>query len=310
MLSEMPDVGGRVAAKHSSPLVATWARWALSAGAVFLALFFAGRGFLLVTRPQATPPSADLDKLGRTLASVRQLSATEMDLAVAILCAIVGAWVFAMLRAEESRLARELRTARTASAVLRGVVSRRRQRAPFLSRLFATRLGAAALQLADGDRDSALAGVAGGSPFMQGGRLAALRAVIEADLDRATATVAGRERCVERLRAMQPTGNREADLYRVHVLVKALLEQGDTDGAFELALDLEPAKDEELRVYGAWLRVWFDFDELTDYRHAWPPLKEGELRLALLLARGHGAAKLVEKLEHRLSAIARPELSE
>ena len=42
--------------------------------------------------------------------------------------------IFAMLRAEESRLARELRTARTGTPVLRALVARRRQELPFLAR--------------------------------------------------------------------------------------------------------------------------------------------------------------------------------
>jgi hypothetical protein len=236
------------------------------------------------------------------------LTAAAVNAAVALWCVVGGVLVLALLRAEEARLARELRTARTATALLRGMVSRRRQQAPFFARLFASKLGAAALRLADGDRDDALDSVAGGSPFMRGGRLDKLRAVVEADLDRATGTRAGLERCVERLRAMAPIGNREADLYRIHVLTKALLEDGDAERARELLEELESSEDEETQVYAVWLRVWFDV-EGADYRQSCPPLTEGQVRLALLLARAHGAGKLVEKLEDRAPSIARHERS-
>ncbi|MGD0527743.1 MAG: hypothetical protein ABSE49_21600, partial [Polyangiaceae bacterium] len=109
------------------------------------------------------------------------------------------------------------------------------------------------------------------------------------------------------LRDAPPLGNREADLYRMHVLVKALLELGDPEAAVEVMGKLEPSGDEELELYVAWLRVWFDLDaEAADYRHNWPALPEGQLRLATLMARAHGADKLVEKLEQRVSSIARP----
>ena len=59
-------------------------------------------------------------------------------------------------------------------------------------------------------------------------------------------------------------------------------------------------------LYATWLRVWFDLDaEAAGYRHAWPALPEGQLRMAALMARAHGADKLVEKLEERVSSIAR-----
>jgi hypothetical protein len=107
---------------------------------------------------------------------------------------------------------------------------------------------------------------------------------------------------------MDPLGNREADLYRIHVLVKALLEQGDPDGALEVLGALEPSRDDEQQLYVAWLRVWFELDtEAAGTRHAWPALAEGQLRMATLLARAHGAEKLVQKLEERVSSIAHPE---
>jgi hypothetical protein len=268
------------------PLVATRSRWLLSAGALAVGFVAAVEAYLLFTH------------IDRTLASFGWL--------IAVVTLAVTALVLAILRAEESRLARELRTARTGTAVLRGLVARRRRLMPFVARLFSTKLGVAAVLLADGDREGALDALASGSPLlMRGGRLDRLRAVVDADLERATGTPAGLERCVEQLRAMDPLGNREADLYRTHVLVKALLEQGDPDGALDVLGALEPSRDEEQQLYVAWLRVWFDLDaEAADYRHAWPAMAEGQLRMATLLARAHGAEKLVEKLEQRVSSIA------
>jgi hypothetical protein len=272
---------------RGAPLVATWIRWAVSAGALGVAFCVVVEAYIRFTH------------VDRTLASFASL--------IAVVCVTEAVLVFAILRAEESRLTRELRTARTGSAVLRGLVARRRQQTPLFARLFATRLGLAAVLLADGDRDEAVHVLSGGSRVMQGGRLRELRAVVDADLERATGTSAALERCIQELRDMPPLGNREADLYRMHVLVKALLEQGDPESAVEVLGTLEPSGDEEQQLYVAWLRVWFDLDaEAADYRHNWPPLPEGQLRMATLLARAHGAEKLVEKLEQRVSSIARP----
>jgi hypothetical protein len=275
-------------ADRGVPLVATWPRWAASTAALGAAFVAVVEGYLLFTHST------------RTLASFAPL--------VGITCVLGALLLLAILRAEESRLARELRTARTGTAVLRGIVLRRRQQAPFVGRLLSTRLGTAAVLLADGDRSGALDALAAGSPLMQGGRLEKLRAVIDADVERAAGNSVGLERCVQRLRAMERIGNREGDLYRLHVLVKALLEQADGDGAYELVEALAQSTDEDERVYLAWLRVWFDIDaETAGYRDAWPAIPEGELRMATLLARAHGAEKLVEKLEERVGAIARPE---
>jgi hypothetical protein len=105
---------------------------------------------------------------------------------------------------------------------------------------------------------------------------------------------------------MSRIGSREADLYRTHVLVKALLEQGDAEGAGEVARELDASRDDEERVYVVWLRTWFDLDvNLPAADLPWPPLSQGELRMAALLARAHGADKLVEKLQARMAAIAR-----
>jgi hypothetical protein len=283
------DLELRPGAARGVSLVATWPRWAASAGALGAAFVCALWGYLVFTRSE------------QPLGSFAWL--------VVAVCVVEGLLVMALLRAEESRVSRELRTARTGTAMLRAMASRRRQQAPFLARLFATRLGTAAVLLADGDREGALDLLSGGSPLMRGGRLDRLRDVVDADLERASGTSVGLERCVQRLRGMEPIGHREADLYRTHVLVKALLEQGDADTAVEVAGDLERTaapQDEEQRLYATWLRVWFDLDaEAAGYRHAWPALPEGQLRMAALMARAHGADKLVEKLEERVSSIAR-----
>jgi hypothetical protein len=238
--------------------------------------------------------------------------------------------IFAMLRTEDSRLARELRTARTGTPVLRALVARRGMELPFLARWSSSKLGAAAVLLADGDREGAIDALGAASVLMRGGRLDRLRAIVDADLERKTGTAAGLERCVQRLRQATPVGNREADLYRVHVLVKAVLEQGDGVTAVELATSLGRSADDDERVYATWLRVWFDLDgeggedagegqgegqrsepaadeaaEESDGGHPWPALSEGDLRMATLAARAHGAGSLVSKLTLRLSAIAR-----
>jgi hypothetical protein len=286
------DLELRTGAARGVSLVATWPRWAASAGALGAAFVCALWGYLVFTRSE------------QPLGSFAWL--------IVAVCGIEGLLVLALLRAEESRVSRELRTARTGTAAMRALASRRRQQAPFLARLFAARLGTAAVLVADGDRAGALELLSGGSPLMRGGRLDRLRDVVDADIERATGTSVGLERCVQRLRGMEPIGHREADLYRTHVLVKALLEQGDADTAVEVAGDLErmaaqaQGQDEEQQLYATWLRVWFDLDaEAAGYRHAWPALPEGQLRMAALMARAHGADRLVEKLEERVSSIAR-----
>ena len=139
---------------------------------------------------------------------------------------------------------------------------------------------------------------------MRGGGLDRLREFIDADTERATATSVGLERCLGRLRELPATGNREADLYRTHVMVKALLEQGDPEGALSLYRSLAGTKDDDERVYATWLRVWFDLEAGADDGDDWPALSEGELRMAMLLARSHGAEKLVELLGARLASVA------
>jgi hypothetical protein len=269
-------------------LVATFPRWA--AGTLALAA-----GFVAAVQAYVT-----FTRSGQTLGSFSGL--------IGGFVVVDAVLVYAGLRSEEARLARELRTARTGTTALRGLVIGRRQQAPFLTRLFSTRLGTAAVMLAEADRQGALAAMAGGSPLMRGGRLDLLRDVIDADAERATGTSVGLERCVGRLRELPPTGNREADLYRTHVLVKALLEQGDAEGALELYRTLGDSKDEDEQVYATWLRVWFELEAASEEGEAWPALSQGQLRMAALLARTHGAEKLVEMLEARIASVAPPAL--
>jgi hypothetical protein len=266
------------------PMVATWARWAAATVVLGAVLFGLAETYLTLSHAE------------RSLASLLPILSAGWLL--------LGVLLWAMLRTEEVRLARELRIARSGTSILRAIAAQRSQRGPSLARLLSTKLGTAAVLVADGSRSDALDAMSGGSPLMVGGRLEELRSVVEADLDRATGGP-GLEACARRLRAMPLIGNREADLYRTHVLVKALLEQGDAQTSLELARKLEASPDDEERVYVAWLRTWFDFDGPSG---AWPwrTLSEGELRMAALLARAHGADKLVERLEARVAAIARP----
>jgi hypothetical protein len=143
---------------------------------------------------------------------------------------------------------------------------------------------------------------------MRSGRIEKLRAVVEADLERNAGTPASLERTVQRLREAPRVGNREADLYRVHVLAKAVLERGDDETAVELASEWGESTDDDVRVYATWLRVWFDLDVEQAERQedaAREALSEPDIRRAMLAARAHGAESLVAKLTERLSTIAR-----
>jgi hypothetical protein len=256
--------------------VATWGRWSATTGAWVVGVVLATAGTLAFVHSQ------------------RALSSLTWQIGVA---SGLGSLVWlAMLRAEESRLARELRTARTGTPALRGLIAGRREELASIARVFSTRLGQAAVLLADGDRAAALDALAGASPFMRGGRLECLRAVVEADLDRASGTPSGVERCVKRLRSMEAIGNREADLYRLHVLVKATLEQGDSETGVEIAEAIAQSCSDDDGLYATWLRVWFDLDG--------EDLGSGQLRTAVLAARAQGAVALVSKLEARLLTIA------
>src|SRR5450755_2508414 len=89
---------------RGAPLVATWTRWAVSVGALAVAFGGAVEAYILLTH------------VDRTLPSFASL--------IAVVCATEAVLLLAILRAEDSRLARELRTARTGTAVLRGLVAR------------------------------------------------------------------------------------------------------------------------------------------------------------------------------------------
>jgi hypothetical protein len=285
---------------QNEPVVATLPRWAASSAGLAAIVGMAIAGTFVVRH---VSPAAS------TIVSLALLAVIPLPLLA-----------LALLRAEESRLARDLRTTRTGTPVLRGLLVRRRQELPFLTRWSATKLGTAALLLADGDREGAVGALSTASMFVRGGRLDRLREVVDADLDRSSGTPAGLDRCVQRLRAASPLGNREADLYRLHVMVKAILARGDDETAAQLATELGASSDDEVRVYGTWLRVWFELDAPGTPEDGgeggeggegqpWPALSEGDMRLAMLAARVHGAESLVEKLTDRLndvSAIARP----
>jgi hypothetical protein len=217
--------------------------------------------------------------------------------------AVSTVMLYWLLLAEEARLARELRTARTGTAALRSMVAGRRLQAPLFARPFSTKLGTAAVLLADGERAAALDLLAAPAPLMSAGRLSRLREVVEADAARADGTPEALDRCIATLASREPPlGNREADLYALHVLVKAVLERGDAETASTLEGRLARTVDEDERPYLLWLRAWFDLDGEGAQNGAGA---DGELRLAALLARAHGAEKLVAKLEERASAIAR-----
>ena len=265
-------------------LVATWRRWAVGSGALAAGFVVALQAYLSLTRSQATISS--------------------FGVIIALFAAVTSLLVLAALRSEEARLALELRIARSGTSVRRSVLLGRPQPTPLVARLFSTRLGRAANLLAEDDRPAAMDALAGGSPFMQGGRLERLREVLGADAERATGTPAGLDTCIERLRAMAPIGHRESDLYRVHVHAKALLQRGDREGALELTRKLVTSSDGEESIYAIWLRVWFDLDAEAGDAVGWPPLTDVDLRIARLLARGHGARDLVAELEERMASVA------
>jgi hypothetical protein len=269
--------------KEGAALVATWTRWAVASAVLAGAFALAAGAF------------AAYGRSGLAFGSLGGLvGGASIGGALLVLVA---------LRSEEARLVRELRAARTGTAVQRGIVLRRRAELPFFGRVVATRLGTAALLVAEGDSAGAEDALRRGSFLARGGPLDALRAAVLADVERASGTDSGLERSVKSLRNGPPIGHREADLYRTHVLVKALLQQGDDEGAEAVARELGGSGDEDREIYAIWLRVWFELDAEGE----WPPIPEGRLRMATLLARAHGAEKLIEKLDERLSSIARSE---
>ncbi len=282
---------------RGAPLVATWGRWAACTATVAVVLAAALQGSLAFMHSAGTIRS-HAEGLGAAVA----------------LAALLLFW---LLRAEEARLARELRIARTGTASLRSLVVDRRQQLPFFARPFSTKLGTTAVLLATGDRVFAGELLAAAAPLMSGGRLRQLRQIVEADAERAAGTSEGLDGCIARLCSYAQLGNREADLYALHVLAKAVLERGDEEAALSLVQRLEQSHDDE-RLYLIWLRTWFDLDGPAisgapapepggegPGTASGPPLSQGEVRLAALLARAHGAEKLVEKLEKQASAIAR-----
>ncbi len=271
-----------MASPRGAPLVATWGRWAACAAAVVLAFVVALQGSLLFVH------SAD--------------SAANHVRGLAVAGAVSAVMLYWLLLAEEARLARELRTARTGTPALRGMVAGRRLQSPLFARPFSTKLGTAAVLLADGERAAAVDLLAAPTPLMSGGRLSRLREVVEADAARAEGTPATLDRCIEKLASREALGNREADLYALHVLVKAVLERGDAETATTLEERLARTGDDDERLYLVWLRAWFD---LGGEAAGEAGGGDAELRLAALLARAHGAEKLVAKLEERASAIAR-----
>jgi hypothetical protein len=267
---------------RGAPLVATWGRWAACAAAVAFGFAVALQGSLLFMH---SPDSVVSHATG---------------LAVAI--AVSAVMLYWLLLAEEARLARELRTARTGTPALRSMVAGRRLQAPLFARPFSTKLGTAAVLLADGELGAAADLLAAPAPLMSAGRLSRLRDVVEADAARAEGSAEALDRCIVSLASRLPLGNREADLYALHVLVKAVLERGDAQSAATLEERLARTGDEDQRPYLVWLRTWFDLDAGATEAGGGD---DAELRLAALLARAHGADKLVAKLEERASAIAR-----
>jgi hypothetical protein len=224
--------------------------------------------------------------------------------------AVLSAAFWLYLRGEEARLARELRVARSGTSVQRRALLRRRRPTPYfgiamfwyaavrvLGALASTTLGHAAVLVAEGELQAARATLAGFGQLLAVGPLRELRAAVEADLARAVGTEESLATAIKALYAAPPFAHVEAERYRMHVLVKALLQQGDEATARTIAEDLKASTDDELRVYAVWLRTWFEWTHLD-------APSEPDMRLALLLARTHGALDLVARLEIALAAAA------
>src|ERR1700730_9842559 len=90
------------------PLVATWGRWAVATA-------LGASAFVIIVEAYLAFSHAE-----RPLASYVLLILSA--------CALLAALLWLLLGAEELRLARELRTARTGTSVLRAIVTRRRKR--------------------------------------------------------------------------------------------------------------------------------------------------------------------------------------
>jgi hypothetical protein len=228
--------------------------------------------------------------------------------AVAAIGWLVLATAFGLyLRGEEARVTRELRVARSGTSVQRRALLRRRRPAPYfgvamfwyaavriLATLASTTLGYAAVLLAEGEVGAAEGVLAGFGQSLSTGPLASLRRVVRADALRARGTEDSLGEAIRALLDAAPLTNAEAERYRLHVLVQALLELGDESTARDVAETLRERGDDELAPYLTWLTVWFDWSHLD-------PPSEGDLRRALLLGRAHGAEALVAKLTAALA---------
>ncbi len=228
----------------------------------------------------------------------------------AVAWAVLSAAFWLYLRGEEARLTRELRVARSGTSVQRRALLRRRRPTPYfgiamfwyaavrvLAALASTTLGYAAVLVAETELQAARATLGGFAQLLTFGPLRELRAVVEADLDRATGTEESLAKAIRSLYAGPAFAHHEAERYRLHVLVKALLQQGDEATARTIAEELKGSDDEVLRVYGVWLSTWFEWTHLD-------APTEADTRLALLLARTHGAVDLVARLEAALRQAA------
>ena len=251
-----------------TPLVATTRRW------MILTAVAAGVGVLFA---RFIPASIAAEQ-ARVLVGA----------SIAACASVVG---FLHLRGEDARLTRELRATRTATSVMREQMIRRRRGGPMWSRWLSPTLGTAALALAEGDTSAAQALRDANPAFFGFGEAGRLREVVDADLVRSRGGTAALEESIATLLRIAPLAHQEAERYRLHVLVKAVLEQGDVAIARDLVDQLleRALTDEEVRVYVVWLRAWFDME------HVAAP-SEAEVRLALLVARSHGADELVKKL--------------
>jgi hypothetical protein len=224
----------------------------------------------------------------------------------AIAWAVLSGALWLYLRGEEARLTHELRVARGGTSVQRRTLLRRRRPTPYfgiamfwyaavrvLAALASTTLGYAAVLVAEGDLQAARAALGGFAQLLALGPLRELKTVVAADLERAVGTEESLATAIKALFSTPPMAHVEAERYRVHVLVKALLQQGDEATARAVAEDLKGTDDGELRVYSVWLRTWFEWTHLD-------APSDADVRMALLLARTHGAVDLVARLEAAL----------
>lgn len=196
--------------------------------------------------------------------------------------------VLFVLRAEDRRLARELRMARTASPLLRAAALARRQTLPKLLRPFSCTLGAAALSVADGDKGLSLSFLAQNPPFARGGELSVLSTLVTKDIARLGGSTAGLEEIVATLFDLSPS-HPEVLRYRAHVLARAVMQRGDPAFA-EAYLDaFGESSDPDIRAYGLWVRAWFEEGAID--------VAPEVFGLATLYARSLGAVPLVQRLE-------------